>query len=57
MEQTTESKDNGCVHMEDSKPDAVLAISKQVANYEDAQHMQTKTAAIKENWKGIMWCL
>ena len=35
----------------------VLAVSKTVANYEEAQHTQTKTNALKENWKGIGWCM
>ncbi|KAH8669748.1 putative general alpha-glucoside permease [Tricladium varicosporioides] len=47
------------IHMEEDKVAGgqVLAISKTVANYEEAQHTQTKINALKENWKGIGWCM
>ena len=54
METAVDNKADNTIHMEESKPKAVLAISKQVANYEDAQHTQTKIAAFRENWKGII---
>ena len=48
---------NQSVHMEEqSSNDHAMAVSKAVANYEEAQHTQTKIAAIKENWKGLGWC-
>tara|TARA_R110002060_G_scaffold13014_6_gene18537 strand:- start:2269 stop:2451 length:183 start_codon:yes stop_codon:yes gene_type:complete len=35
---------------------ATIATSEVVANYEENQHLQTRVNALKENWKGVLWC-
>ncbi|EHK99053.1 putative General alpha-glucoside permease [Glarea lozoyensis 74030] len=52
-----DEKHTNSVHMEEERPhEHAMAVSKAVANYEEAQHAQTKVAAVKENWKGMLWC-
>ncbi|PVH84991.1 general substrate transporter [Cadophora sp. DSE1049] len=36
---------------------ATIVTSETVANYEENQHLQTRVDALKENWKGVLWCL
>ncbi|KAG0651218.1 Maltose transport MAL11 [Hyphodiscus hymeniophilus] len=35
----------------------MLVSSEAVAGFEQSQHEQTRIAAIKENWKGVSWCI
>lgn len=50
-------KDNvNTFQVEDSGKVATLTTSEAQANYEDAQHHQSKVDALKENWKGVLWC-
>jgi hypothetical protein len=39
------------------EPQTVLATSEKVAVFEHTQHEQTRLQAIKENWKGVLWCI
>ncbi|KAH6710900.1 hypothetical protein BKA61DRAFT_677531 [Leptodontidium sp. MPI-SDFR-AT-0119] len=38
-------------------PRAIITASEIVANYEENQYLQTRVEALKENWKGVLWCL
>lgn len=37
-------------------PRAIITASEIVANYEENQYLQTRVEALKENWKGVLWC-
>ncbi|KUJ16500.1 general substrate transporter [Mollisia scopiformis] len=43
--------------VEDSAPGITLSTSEAVAKYEENQHLQTRLNALKENWRGVIWCL
>jgi hypothetical protein len=36
---------------------AVLAQRREVINFEESQHKQTRMQSFREDWRGIGWCI
>lgn len=51
-----EKEASNTVQVEDNVPGPTLTTSETVANYEEKQHLQSRLDALKENWKGVLWC-